>query len=210
MATNGKLIGITAIILVGGQSIRLGQDKAVQAVGRAPLLQRVVEVMENLAGELLLVTAPSMGERLVVSKPGVRWVEDIYPGKGSLGGIYTGLHHASSYHCMVVACDMPFLNKSLLDYMIEIAPGNDVVVPEVSGHLEPLHALYSKDCLGPIRTLMEDDNLKVIDLFPDVRVRRVTQEEVDRFDPEHLSFFNINTLADLDQARSHITLTLAA
>jgi len=162
----------------------------------------VVDTLATLSSETLLITAPGPGERPLPLTPGVRWLEDIYPGKGSLGGIYTGLYHAASFHSLVVACDMPFLNPGLLRHLVALAPGYDVVIPVVAGQHEPLHAVYSKNCLGPIRALLEQDNLKIIDFFPQVRVRRVAEAEIERLDPQHLSFFNINTQADLDWARS--------
>jgi len=180
----------------------LGRDKAVESIGGSTLLQRVVDTVGQLSDETLLITAPDPGERAVPARPGLRWLVDLYPGKGSLGGIYTGLHYATNPYGLVVACDMPFLNPDLLGYLLELAPDYDVVMPFPKDQQEPLHAVYSKACLGPIRTLLEQGKLQIITLLPLVRVRRVTRAEIERFDPEHLSFFNINTQADLDWARS--------
>lgn len=128
-------------------------------------------------------------------------VGDIYPGKGSLGGIYTGLVASDSLYNIVVACDMPFLNQGLLRYMIEIADNFDLVIPRLGNTIEPLHAVYSKRCLAPIEHLLEQDDLQIFKFFPAVKVRYMEADEIDRFDPEHLSFFNINTEADLKTAR---------
>ena len=188
-------------MLAGGLSRRLGRDKAVEVIGGTTVLQRVVDVVSTLSSDVLLITAPGPGERPLDTRPGLRWLSDLYPGKGSLGGIYTGLYHASFYHSLVVACDMPFLNLPLLRYLVEQAPGHDIVIPYIGTHQEPLHAVYSRDCLGPMRDLIEQDCLQIIRLLPLVRVRRVAEPEIDRFDPERLCFFNINTLADLEWAR---------
>ncbi len=185
----GKPLRATAIVLAGGLGKRLGRDKAVEMVGGVPLLERVVDALAGVASETLLVTAPGLGERALSARPEVCWLEDIYPGKGSLGGIYTGLRHASFLHSLVVACDMPFLNSDLLRYLAGLAPRYDVVVPLLGGHLEPLHAVYSRNCLGHIESALEQGNLKVTDFFPRVKVRTVTETEVDRFDPRRLSFF---------------------
>lgn len=173
-----------------------------EAIGGATVLQRVVDVVSRLSQEVLLITAPGPGERPLEPRPGLRWLSDLYPGKGSLGGIYTGLHHASCHYSLVVACDMPFLIPSFLSYLLEQAPGHDIVIPYVGTHQEPLHAVYSRGCLGPMEELIQQDSLQIIQLLPLVRVRMVTEPEIDRFDPEHLSFFNINTQADLEWARS--------
>jgi len=128
-------------------------------------------------------------------------VTDIYPGKGPLGGIYTGLATSDSVHNLVVACDMPFLNQALLRYMIQLSANFDLVVPRWDGMVEPLHAVYSKSCQAPIESLLKQGVLNIAKLFTLVKVRYVEADEIDRFDPKHLSFFNINTEADLKMAR---------
>ncbi|MFC2032541.1 molybdenum cofactor guanylyltransferase, partial [Chloroflexota bacterium] len=128
-------------------------------------------------------------------------ITDIYPGKGSLGGVYTGLTASDSFYNLVIACDMPFLNQSLLKYMMQLSVDFDVVVPRLGNMVEPLHAVYSKACLMPIESMLKQGKLSVFKLFTQVKVRYVEAEEIDRFDPEHLSFFNINTKADLERAK---------
>ncbi|GAJ09814.1 unnamed protein product, partial [marine sediment metagenome] len=126
---------------------------------------------------------------------------DLYSGKGPLAGIYTGLLAAQFSHSVVVACDMLFLNTKLLRYMIELSPDFDVVVPRLGEEMvEPLHAIYSKDCLGNIKTQLERNQLRVNSFFNTVRVRYVERAECQRLDPQLLSFFNINYQSDLDRA----------
>ena len=133
-------------------------------------------------------------------------VVDLYPGKGPLVGIYTGLLAAESSHSLVVACDMPFLNIELLRYMIELSPGFDAVVPRLGERkVEPLHAIYSRSCLGSMKTLLEHDQLEVTHFLNTVHVRYVERTECQRFDPQLLSLFNINCQSDLERA-----ITLAA
>ena len=126
---------------------------------------------------------------------------DLYPGKGSLIGIFTGLVHSANFLNLVVACDMPFLNLDLLRYMVDISPGFDVVIPRIGDQMEPLHAVYSRNCLGPMEKQIKQGNLKITGFFDSLKVKYVGKEELDRFDPERLSFFNINTEADLKKAR---------
>jgi molybdopterin-guanine dinucleotide biosynthesis protein A len=126
---------------------------------------------------------------------------DLYPGKGSIIGIYSGLKKSLSFHSLVVACDMPFLNTPLLQYMLEISGGFDIVVPKIGDWFEPLHAVYSKNCLAFMQELIEHDNLRIIELFNNVRVRAIEQTEIEKFDSEHLSFFNINTQDDMERAK---------
>jgi len=136
-----------------------------------------------------------------IDYPKLRLVADIYPGKGALGGIYTGLATSDSLYNLVVACDMPFLNQGLLHYMVQIADGFDLVMPRLDNLVEPLHAVYSKGCLTPMENLLKQGNLKVSNLLALVKVRYVEAEEINQLDPKHLSFFNINTETDLETAR---------
>ena len=129
---------------------------------------------------------------------------DLYPGKGALGGIYTGLMSATTYYSLFVACDMPFLNHALLRHLIDIASGFDIVIPVLNGFFEPLHAIYSKDCLIETKKLIDQDNLVIIDLLDAVKTRYVEEDEIKIFDPDFSSFFNINTAKDLTKAKSMI------
>ncbi len=193
---------MASIVLVGGKSLRLGRDKVFETIDGENLLQRVVTRLAPLTDRVILVAAP--GQSLPPLPPHLETskVVDIYPGKGSLGGIYTGLLASDRSHNLVVACDMPFLNLALLRYLIRLCPRFDAVIPRITKLLEPLHAVYSKSCLAAIEALLQQNNLRITDLFNQIRVRYVEEDEIDRFDPERLSFFNINTAADLERARA--------
>ncbi len=192
---------IGCIVLAGGKGLRLGHEKASEAVGNKSLIQRVASSLSFFSSDIIVVTAAEQLFPRFIGYPKLRIVTDTYPGKGSLGGIYTGLAASDSFYNLVVACDMPFLNQALLDYMMQISANFDLVVPRLGNMLEPLHALYSKKCLAPIECLLKQGNLNIRELFGLVRVRYVEATEIDKFDPKHLSFFNINTEADLRTAR---------
>jgi len=213
MEGSERLYPMSAVVLAGGDSRRMGTDKAfLKMPGGEPLIEAILSKLAPLSDEIILVANRTQGyERL-----GVELVADIYPGKGSLGGIYTGLWAMSHSHGLVVACDMPFLKPSLLRYMLVMAPEYDVVVPRAvpwgglkapkeetarEHLLHPFHAVYSKSCLEPMKDLLESGDLRIISFYPQVRVRYVEEGEIDIFDPEHLSFFNINTPADLRRAQ---------
>ena len=192
---------ISCIVLAGGKGLRLGHDKALETVGNRSLLEWIIYKLGLLDSDIIIVTAREQSFPQFTGYPKLRIVTDTYPGKGPLGGIYTGLAASDSSHNLVVACDMPLLNQALLRYMIQVSADFDLVVPRLGDMVEPLHAIYSRDCLAPIRGLLKEGNLRVSELFPLVRVRYVEAEEINRFDPRHLSFFNINTEADLEMAR---------
>jgi molybdopterin-guanine dinucleotide biosynthesis protein A len=197
MAKRGLINPISSVVLAGGESSRLGIDKAFLDVKGQFLVERIIDRLRQLSEEVLIVSNEvdkyEEFEAIVIS--------DVYPGKGSLGGIYSGLRRAGSSHCLVVACDMPFVNMSLLRYMQALAPSHDVVIPRMGEQTEALHAIYSKGCLPFIERQLRREDLRIINFFPRVRVRYVEREEIETFDPQHLSFFNINTEADLEKAR---------
>jgi molybdopterin-guanine dinucleotide biosynthesis protein A len=191
---------VTGIILAGGKSLRLGQNKALQVIEGKSLIQRVVDRLAILSREIIIVTAH--GEAIPCSSTArIETVADIYPGKGSLGGIYSGLIASTSARATIVGCDMPFLNVELLEYMTGICSVFDVVIPRIKDKLEPLCAVYSKICLVHIKELLQQDELRISKLLSIVNVKYVEKDEVDRFDPEHLSFFNVNSQDDLEKAR---------
>ena len=192
---------ISCIVLAGGKSLRLGRDKVLETVGNRNLLQWVVNNISSFGNNIIIVTAIKQSFPQFIGYPRLRIVTDIYPGKGPLGGIYTGLAASDSFYNLVVACDMPFLNQALLRYMIQLSANFDLVVPRLGNTVEPLHAIYSKDCLTPIEYLLKQGELEIIQLLTLVKVRYVEADEINRFDPDHLSFFNINTEADLEMAR---------
>ena len=195
---------ISCIVLTGGKGLRLGQDKALETIGQKSLLGQVVFRLSLFNSSILVVTASERSYPQLDGYSKLRVVGDIYPSKGPLGGIYTGLKVSDSFYNLVVACDMPFLNQALLSYMTGVSTDFDLVVPRLGNMIEPLHAVYSKACLVPIERLLKQGSLGVRELFTLVRVRYVEAEEIDRFDPEHLSFFNINTNSDLARARGLI------
>jgi molybdopterin-guanine dinucleotide biosynthesis protein A len=197
MREESSILTISGIVLAGGQSSRLGIDKSFINVNGQSLIERIVAKLTRLSDDVIIVTnSPDEYDHLEA-----RLVGDIYPGKGALGGIYSGLRAAANAYSLVVACDMPFLDLNLLRYMIILAREHDVVIPRIGGLPEPLHAIYSKNCLEPIDRLLARGGLKIIDFFSEVRVRYVEEGEVDIFDPQHLSLFNVNTLNDLEEMK---------
>jgi molybdopterin-guanine dinucleotide biosynthesis protein A len=194
-------LDISSIILAGGKSTRLGHDKVLEKFGNTSLLEQVISRLDSLSKEIIIVTAKERTFTHLASRPKVKVVSDIFPGQGSLGGIYTGLVKSDSFYNLVVAADMPFLNVPLLRNMIKIADGFDFVLPRVNGLFEPLHAIYSRNCIQPIEHILNEGKKVIIELLNYVKVRYIEADEVDKFDPQHLSFFNINTREELELAR---------
>jgi molybdopterin-guanine dinucleotide biosynthesis protein A len=200
----GNSVRVSGVIIAGGASRRLGRNKALERIGGKALIERVIDSLVPLTTEVLVVVArPEQAAALLLS-PWVRVVSDRYPGRGSLGGIFSGLDASAEPWSLVVGCDMPFLKRELLRHLIEESSNVDAVVPRLGGQPEPLHALYSKACLAPMEEMLRAGQLKIAPLFEAVRVRYVDEAAIDRVDPDHLSFFNINTQADLEEARGYL------
>lgn len=190
---------MTSIILAGGKSSRLGGDKALEFIGGKSLIQRVIERLALVSNRILIVGFLVQFHLLSDYGVDVEYMVDLYPGKGPLGGIYTGLAASKSLYNLVVACDMPFLNIELLRYMIKLSPGFDAVIPKVE-RIQPLHAVYCKSCLDGMRRQLEDNQLGVTYFLKTMNIRYVSQAECQRFDPQLVSFFNVNSQADLARA----------
>jgi molybdopterin-guanine dinucleotide biosynthesis protein A len=187
------LKGITGVILAGGKSTRYGSNKALAEVHGTKLIERVVRAIEPLFERLLLVTN-TPHEYSYLELP---MVEDIIKGLGPIGGIHTGLETISDEAGFFVACDMPYLNENLLRYMVTLKKDFDAVIPRVGRMVEPLHSLYTKQCLPILRESIDSQVHQIMRFFQKIRVRYVDEEELRSIDPRLRSFFNINKPEDL-------------
>ena len=184
-------IEITGVILVGGKSRRMGRDKAFLEVAGKPLIERVLQVFTENFTQVILVG--DREERF--ADYGLQVLPDIYPGS-PLGGLYTGLSHAVTDYIFVSSCDLPFPSGELLRYICSLRNGYDAVVPTTANGYEPLFALYSKSCLGPIKALLDSGDYCAYAYLPQVRVSYVAYEELAQFDKDRRAFLNINTPAE--------------
>ncbi len=184
---------VSAIIQAGGQSRRMGRDKALIDYQGQPIIAHVIKTLQALSDDIVVVSNRSD----LYSSFGVRVVADYDPPCGPLGGIAAGLQTVQHPLAVVVACDMPFLNVNLLRWLIDLADGYDAVVPQSGAEYEPLHAIYRRECYQPIVRRIERGERRVISFFADVRLRSVPESEWRVFDPEGRSLVNLNTPADL-------------
>ena len=185
-----------AAILCGGQSLRMGRNKAFLSIQGRPLIERQIEVLWRIFDRILLVTRSLREYEYLAGafqETTVELVSDAVPGQGSMVGIYSGLLSVQGRAGFFVACDMPFLNENLIRFMVGLSEDFDIVIPQSPGGLEPTHAVYSKACLGPMEAQMGTGDYKIIRFFSQVRVRAVTGEETRRFDPLGLALANVNT-----------------
>lgn len=200
---------VSVLILAGGRSQRMGQDKVWMELDGVSLIQRVVMRVAPIAREMLFSTnTPGRFAALInaLSVP-ARIVTDRFPGIGPLAGLHAGLTEACSDWVLVLAGDMPFVSLGLIRYMLSMAADNDAVVPKtissVSGlpEWEPLHGLYRKSCLPFIEARIANGERPAYCFLPDVQTRCVLPTEIVLLDPEFRSFFNVNTPQDWSQAQ---------
>ena len=195
---------LTVCIQAGGQSSRMGEDKALKIFLGRPLIQRVADRLTPIADEIIVTTNRPDDYRFL----DLRLYPDIKPDRGALGGLYTAIASAMHPIVAVVACDMPFASGTLVEAMSRLLVENetDVVIAKSEGGFEPLHAVYRREtCLPATEAAIDADQWKVIAWFPQVKVHTLTPEDVRRYDPTGLAFWNVNTPEEFKQAEELAT-----
>jgi molybdopterin-guanine dinucleotide biosynthesis protein A len=196
---------LTICVQAGGESRRMGQDKALMPFLGRPLVQRVVERLAPIADEVILTTNRPEDYRFL----DLPLFPDLKPGRGALGGLYTALKSARCETVAVVACDMPFASRELIEAAsrLLVEEEADVVIPDSGGGLEPMHALYRREtCIPAIEAAIQADQWKLVSWFPQVKVRILQPDEIELYDPEGLSFWNLNTPEEFAEAERRAKL----
>jgi molybdopterin-guanine dinucleotide biosynthesis protein A len=186
---------ISGIILSGGKSIRMGENKAFINVDGVPIINRIYDLFKELFQEVIIVT----NQKGIFKDFDSKIYSDLIPNKGALGGLYTGIFFSSFHYSFCVACDMPFIKKSLVQYLINNIEDEDVIIPRTKDGLQPLHAIYSKKCLDPIKSTIEEGKFKIIDIYDLVKVKIVEENCFLSLDPLRESFINVNTPEELSR-----------
>jgi molybdopterin-guanine dinucleotide biosynthesis protein A len=198
---------LTICVQAGGESRRMGQDKALMPFLGRPLIQRVVDRLTPIADEVIVTTNRPEAYRFL----DLPLFPDLIPGRGALGGLYTAIASATHPFVAVVACDMPFASAKLIEAasQIMLEEEADVVIPRLnsaepagkSEGFEPLHAVYRRaTCVPEIEAAIAADQWKLISWFPRVKVRVLQPDEVKVFEPSGLAFWNLNTPEEFAEA----------
>jgi molybdopterin-guanine dinucleotide biosynthesis protein A len=188
---------VSIAVQAGGRSSRMGQDKALISLGGKRLIEHVIDRLQDLSDDLFITTnQPQALEDL-----NLRLVPDQIPGQGAIFGLQTALKAARYEHVLVVACDMPFIQRKLIEHLLSLVDHADVIIPELEGNLEPMLAVYrSTTCLAALERALEEHKQRMISFFPLVNVMPIKTELIKELDPDRLSFFNINTAEDVLRA----------
>lgn len=190
---------LTIVIQAGGESRRMGQDKALVSFLDKPLISRVIERVRPVADELLITTNRPESYRFL----GIPLISDLIPGRGALGGLYTALSAAGTPLVAIVACDMPFVNPTLITAERDLLENLewDAAIPRLDTGTEPFHAVYRRHtCLPYVQTALDSGRWRVDAWFSEARIRFISQQEVQRYDPQLLAFSNVNNPDELHQA----------
>lgn len=185
--------GITAAVIAGGKSRRFGEDKALYPYRGVPLIGHVLAVLREMFESIAIIADD--GDRF--ARFGYPVHPDIHTGFGSLAGIHSALHHGAGAGVFVVACDMPFLDRGLIEYQLSRRNGVDVVVPLIGGFYEPLHACYSRACLEPIEESIAAGKRQIVSFYEKVRVLSLGEEDIKKIADPGKVFRNFNYLQDI-------------
>jgi molybdenum cofactor guanylyltransferase len=191
---------ISVVIQAGGQSKRMGRDKALVPLRGKPLIEYVLEQVSGL-GDEILITTNNPDDFAAFDLP---TIQDRTPGAGALAGLSTALTAARGDHVLIVACDLPFLKRPLLRHLLDLAPTADVIIPEWNRSLEPLVAVYARKCLVEVNAALNRGEMRMVSFFPQLNIRKVGHSEIEELDPDGLSFFNVNTPEDLETAEKFL------
>jgi len=181
---------ITAIILAGGKSSRMGTEKGLVSFNGKMLVQHVVDAVKKITSSIIIITQNPVYEKL-----GYPCYPDIYKDRGALGGIYTGLINSSTQKNILVGCDMPFLSAPLLNGLIENCDGVDALLTIHKDKEEPLCSVYDKSCIPHFKTLLEQDRLKITDALAGLKTRTISFDKEEWFIGNE--FANINSIEEL-------------
>lgn len=179
---------ITGIVLAGGKSSRMGYDKGLAIVEGKKMIERVILSLKNVVDQVIIIANTDTYDYLNLPV-----FKDVYPDKGPVGGIYTGLLNSSADKNLIVACDMPFLTESLLKSVVDSSADYQVVVPSVNGRLEPLCGFYRKDVADTLKQNIEADELPVHKAIRKLNYLGLVQD----IEKEQRVFANINKPEDI-------------
>jgi len=191
-------MNITGILLAGGKNSRTGVNKAFLPIDGIRLIEKTLNIYGQIFNEIIIVTNDPLA---CIEFADASIVTDIYKDKGPAGAIFTGLFYAKNSYAFVSACDMPYLNKDFILYMIDQTGRYDIVIPELPKGFQTLHAIYSRNCLLGMKRMIDTTNeLKITGFSKEVRILSITEEKIKPFEKDGRIFLNNNTPEDLVNA----------
>ena len=169
---NEKIANLTGVLLAGGKSHRMGQDKASIKINGVTMFERALELLQKFCSRIIIA-----GDRPDLERPNLPALPDLYPGS-ALGGLYTGLKASTTEWVLVAPCDMPYPDKRIVERMLEIRDGYDAVVPRTPAGYEPVFALYRKSCLPQMESMLRQDQFRIYDFYQSIKIRYLDRHEL--------------------------------
>ncbi|WP_371379972.1 molybdenum cofactor guanylyltransferase [Sporomusa aerivorans] len=188
-------MAVSGIILAGGRSSRMGRDKTLLPFDNETLIERTVKKLINFTDEVIVASNSTAKYNFA----GIREVPDLYPGMGPLAGMHAGLLAARNQYSFIVSCDMPLFTIELAKYLLARREGYDVIAPELKNCWEPLCAVYSRNCIGAMEQCLQAGISKVYLFYPQVKVLKVAERELETVGNLEELFLNLNTPEDLNR-----------
>ncbi len=185
----------TLIILAGGQSRRMGENKAFLKVGSETFIESLLKKFEVYGERIIVANDP-----LLYQFTGVRTVKDIYPDMGPVCGLYTGINESSHEKCVVLTVDTPFISVELMEHLSSMGDEVDAVIPVINGRHHPLCAIYNKSAAKTLKNALEKDERKVRKVLEALTVKNVSEIELNQFGDVEKLFQNINTPEEYKEA----------
>lgn len=186
---NEKISDLTGVLLAGGKSRRMGQDKAHIELNGGTMFERALALLQQFCARTIIA-----GDRPDLERPNLPSLPDLYPGS-ALGGLYTGLKASTTEWILVAPCDMPYPDKRIVERMLENRDGFDAVVPRTPAGYEPVFALYNKNCLPQMESMLRQHQFRIYDFYQSIKIRYLDPHEL----PEgwEQALININTPEEL-------------
>lgn len=197
--TGATPVPFTGYVLAGGQSTRMGRDKALLEIGGQPLIRSAVNLLKALTERVAI-----LGPEEKYGFLGLPVLPDLVPSRGPLSAIYTGLERSGTAVNLFLACDMPLMEESFLNLLVERAPLADAVLMRLDdGSLEPLCAVYNRSCLPTVNANYKGQRFKLSDLFPELRTHYLTEADLQDLGLNRRIFTNLNDPRDLEHWGLH-------
>lgn len=191
------MLEAAAVVLAGGKSTRMGEDKALLNVTGRRMLEGTVRLLSAVFTEIFISANDNSYDDL-----NIKVIPDDFKGSGPLGGIHAALKYSTHHTNFFTACDMPFIDIRLAVYLIDQVEGYDAVVPRMGNYYQPLFAVYTKECLQAVENRIQAGKNKITSFYDDIKIKFVDTDELRKFgNPDEL-FFNVNTPGDLELAKS--------
>ncbi len=184
---------MTGAVLAGGQSRRMGTNKALLKIDGTTIIERVTGILSNIFDDVIIIA----NDPAPYTCLGLQIYPDIHIGAGSLGGLYTAIVKSRSDYTFVTACDMPFLDTDCIKRLLSAAREDfDAIIPFIGQRAHPMHGLYSKRCAGTIEAMIKEGNLRINSLLERIPAKRLTEADFEGL-PIATSVENINSEEDL-------------